>query len=168
MGKYKKLVSKDEKAQRDLLQPEARYKLRVSNRIQFEQALQESKFKLATSMGLEFDKYSLLGDPEDAFPEIKKIPSRIFNPESLKIVLKQRQDYSQQIELMSFAEIQLDQAKTLLLPDLKLNANFGYKGFDSGGKAENYFSSFSNHVRGLNYSGSLTLSFPLGNTISQK
>jgi outer membrane protein TolC len=164
-----KLAKEDEKSKRDLLQPEARYKSRVSNRIQLEQSLLVAKFKMAEVIGLDFSEYEKIGLPQKAFPipvKLKNLATTV-SPKTLEASFDFRNDYIQQQENIKAAQLQVKSTTNGLLPNLALNANSGYNGLDNGNDFSPYWRSLSKNTRGLNYGLSLTFEMPIGNRYSK-
>ena len=154
----------------DLTQTLANLSDKKIQRIAAEQVLFTRKQNLGNSMGFDFMQSQNISAPSDSFLQIdKKIVDKIYSSTSqiIKKALNNRSDYLKLTEQERRKKLLVKAAKNNTLPQINLNMGAGYTGLDEGDEVDCAGNAFSNNIKGLNYTVSLTFNHFIENSTAK-
>ena len=126
----------------------------------------QAKMELLTALGI--SDASIIGDPQDSFDEaeLKSVEpprSEELTNEIINSIVENRNDLKALKKHLDIASLQVRLAKADSLPDANLNFGIGTTGTTYSDDTGKFFGSGFQNNRGLNLSGSLSVSAKLGN-----
>ncbi len=164
------LVKGDEKSASELNTIEASLAEKISSRISAEQDLFVAMQNLGLAMGLEIEDIDRLPLPGDEFPTPETTTfdvARIDVKQLFQMAADKRADLQALGKTSDAATFLLTAAKKNEMPQLDINADVGYQGWQNGDSFGNMMDSLANEVPGPSYSGSIKFSYPLGNNAAK-
>ncbi len=161
----KKLVEKDEIPESDLAPLQASRANKRSQLISARQQVNEARSALGLAIGLDEEKISQLPAPENIFKKIS-YDTKISEQNLQQLVQKalaRRFDYQARENKIEAARNRLAKAENHLSNPLDLEVDLFYKSGRQEDNSDLYYDVYGEEESGLNVTGQLTYSWPVGN-----